>query len=207
MAKILSRNELFAVADKFEVFRYEDGRIDKIRAFAKEKKIHEAQAIYKTINGLVRLVGATGYLFPEIWNSLEVDEKAWYDRNPSSIFRSYVNPLANHAATTRWTYTVPTNRKAYVELAQIYIQKALANTAFTSARGVLNYVPFGGSNAELMVTYLYTNVQGDKDQNAIGQSILLNEGDVITYQTTVTCTAGEAYTILGGFLKATEFDA
>lgn len=207
MGKILSREHLFSIADRFEVLRYNDGRIDKIRAFQKNKIIHETQALYKNIEGLVRLTGANGFLFPEIWNSLEVDEKQWYDRNPLSIVRSYLNPLANSAATTRWTYTVPANRKAYVELAQLCIFKAAVNTAFTSARCVLNYVPFGGSNTELMVCYLYTNVVGDTNSNAIGQSMLLGEGDVLTFQTTVICTAGEAYTGLGGFLKATEFDA
>jgi len=43
-------------------------------------------------------------------------EVQWYDRNPIALLEHYGGSgVGPHGGTTRWIYTVPKNKKAYVE--------------------------------------------------------------------------------------------
>ena len=47
--------------------------------------------------------------------SLGVARPAYYDRNATSLFQSYLAQIAPHATTTRYTYTVSAGKKVYLE--------------------------------------------------------------------------------------------
>lgn len=203
----MNREQLLKNANRYRIDRYEDGRIDKIVVFQGKRQIEATQALYKDIDGKKRISEIQGLLFPEIWNSVENEEKAWFDRNPTTKFESYYATFDNHAVIIHWTYTVPAGRKAIVEVLRAYINKVAANTAFTEAKAMIYYVPSGGAQDILAAAYLFANTIGAQDSYEQGQSLILNAGDSISFRTICTCTAGEARTFMAGYLKATEFDA
>jgi len=131
---------------------------------------------------------------------------AWYDRNPTSIQKLHADAgRSPHSETERWTYTVPSGKKALIESLYIKIMRA---TAASSAVLVLAAVQLGlggGTNYYHWIAALRTNNVGDKDDIIIGQSIILNAGDVLRAISSDSSTGGTVdYYILA---KITEFDA
>lgn len=205
MNKILTREQLFNVADEFRVSRYDTGLIDKITAYKKGNLIHTSQAIYTTVNGLTRLTDIQGFLFPEIWNSLETPQLEWYDRNPLDVNLDYDQILAPHITTVRWTYTVPTKRKTYIELLTLFLQRETVTTGAHLNEAEILFTPLNGTATFLPKAYLITNTVGDYRQIEIGQSILALAGDQIQFATQGTDDDGLVR--FAGCMKATEFDA
>ena len=76
--------------------------------------------------------------YKEIFDGVESSRNRgvnWYDRNPTSISKTFTNTgVAPHVITARWTYTVPAGRKCQIEFVQIeLVRKTVAapvNTAF-----------------------------------------------------------------------------
>jgi hypothetical protein len=68
LPKIASREQLIKEADRFEIVRYDDSRINKIIAYKKNKVVATTQALYKPIAGVNSITGVDGLLFPEVWN-------------------------------------------------------------------------------------------------------------------------------------------
>lgn len=64
-------------------------------------------------NNFLRMFSAT----PDGKISVKDLNPAFYDRNPLVKNNIWVSSVAAHASTVRWSYTVPTDRKAYVSLA------------------------------------------------------------------------------------------
>jgi len=52
--------------------------------------------------------------------------KAFYDRNPLAVVKDWNGTVGSHSSTTRWTYTVPTDRKAYVAIANGKLNNAFS---------------------------------------------------------------------------------
>lgn len=206
MVKIKSRNQLLELTDRFDVLRYDDGRIDKINCYRNNTLIHTTQALYTTINGAVRLTGANGFLFNEVWNSLETPQLNWYDRKIKNINLNYDSgALAPHGATTRWTYTVPEGRKAFLEMLQLDMIRFDAATLTDQAFITIWYTPLNSTPQAILrlrhadkTAYSKTNLQ-------IGQAITLSNGDLITCQTTDFNSDGTM--IFFANAKLTEFDA
>lgn len=205
--KITSREQLLNIADRYDVARYDDGRINKIDAFLKNRLIHTTQAVYTTNNGLTRLTDIQGFLFPEVWNSLETPELNWFDRNPLNIANGYVAGLAPHANTTRWTYTVPQNRKCYLEFldCQVTRQAAAGPVGNVDASVVYFAAIAPATPVNIATSDLFTNGVGDNSKSALGQSLLLYAGDVLYAQTSDLGTGGQCFYNLS--MKGTEFDA
>jgi len=200
--KFRTKQELLDVADRIEIARYNDGRINRIDCFRNNKKIHETQALYSTFAGLKRLTAVHGLLFDEVWNSTETPELQWFDRNPTPIFRYDANLYGTHAITERWTYTVPAGRKFFAEFIQIIV---LAQTASAGslAECDINYQPSGGVDNALFGAILQMDVIGNKSIET-GQNILCFEGDVIRALTSNDSLVGVDFFVS---LKGTEFDA
>lgn len=206
MNKILTREQLFNVADEFRVSRYDTGLIDKITAYKKGNLIHNSQAIYTTVNGLTRLSDIQGFLFPEIWNSLETPQLEWYDRNPSPFTRSYLNALAPHAITQAWTYTVPNNRKAFIESIDLSLVRMVAGAAAERAQVFVQIQPKGATTqTTLLFREIFDNTIGAHAEATTGQSLLLFSGDIIQALTFDNNVGGTVQFFVG--LKGTEFDA
>jgi hypothetical protein len=135
-----------------------------------------------------------------------IGRPAWYDRNPVHVTKSYVgSAVAPHSATSRWSYTVPSGKKAMVELLRgSAIRDAAANTV-DEVWIYIQLIPGGQSAAYIIFTRLLTNNVGDKVEFSIGQSMILLPGDQIFAYTADSSTGGAVHYELTA--KITEFDA
>jgi len=130
----------------------------------------------------------------------------WYDRNPYHRFQSYHGEdVAPHVQTTRWSYTVPYGKKAFVESAFVYVERATAAGTARLAQSQIEIQPFGQSTNYLLLVALRTNTVGDHDHEAMGNGPILLVGDAVGGYTVDTSTGGTVdYTMDA---KITEFDA
>jgi len=130
----------------------------------------------------------------------------WYDRNPAMIWNTYnASGVAPHSLTTRWTYTVPTGKKALLEQAMTYIMRSTAATTLGWASLKIWYQPSGGTNREMVYVDLYDNTVAAKTISHFSFAMVLLAGDVLTGTSADTSTGGTCnYTLTA---KATEFDA
>ncbi|SRR6266542_2012916 len=131
--------------------------------------------------------------------------KGWFDRNGiTKAFNYYQVIITPHAATERWSYTVPAGKKAIVEFQNIHLIRwavagpaALANcwTRCTLvATGIANH----------LFAAILTNGVGDKDSYQSNSQFVLNAGDVISFSTGDGSTGGSMNYF--GVCKVTEFD-
>jgi len=130
----------------------------------------------------------------------------WYDRNPIVRVQNY-NPtaVAPHAQQQRWSYTVPTGKKAFIELMQVQAYRATAATTVGMAQAGIFYYPNGGTNQPLLLEYIRTNNVGDRAADAIGNSGVLLASDQLTAYTQDNSTGGTVDYNLNA--KIMEFDA
>jgi len=100
----------------------------------------------------------------------------WYDRNPLNVVETYQNFVATGAKTTVWTYTVPANRKCYVENLQAKIMCTVVGGGAN-----LDWCGFDLNGSLVGQASLYLQaIIGQQDNFQVGQSILLQSGDVLT---------------------------
>ena len=141
--------------------------------------------------------------YKEIFDGVESSRNRgvnWYDRNPTSISKTFTNTgVAPHVITSRWTYTVPAGRKCQIEFVQIeLVRKTVAapvNTAF-------GYVTIAG--ASFLRAVMESNTIGERSNTVAGVGVILEAGDVIAGLTFDSSTGGTiTYTLT---LKGTEFD-
>jgi hypothetical protein len=140
------------------------------------------------------------------FSTMHVARPAWYDRNPSdTVKNSIMWGQSPHSFTTRWTYTVPTARKAMVEVAIIkFCRVTAATTAGELVIGIY-ITPSGGSLTNLIYSSSILNIVGDKDVIDTGQSVLLLTGDALSAGDSDASTGGTADFYQAA--KVTEFDA
>lgn len=130
----------------------------------------------------------------------------WYDRNPTAIFQSYLQGLGFHGNSGRWSYTVPPLRKAAIEFLSLTLERIAVTTVPAWCVSTVYYQPNTSAfAATLTVLYLRTNIVGDHREEMIGQTILMNAGDTLSFFTANFDADGQVN--FGGFLKGTEFDA
>ncbi len=130
----------------------------------------------------------------------------YYDRAPLTISKSgSSNGAAPHAATQRWTYTVPSARKLLIELLSLtQIRLTVAAPVGLWQNGI-QYTPNLQGIATIWVHISLGNNIGDKDHLATGLGMTLLPGDVINQVDTDTSTGGTTTQQSG--MKGTEFDA
>jgi hypothetical protein len=134
----------------------------------------------------------------------------YYDRNATSITNNYAAAtIAPHGATNRWTYTVPSGRKAFLEFAevQVIMETVPTVTATQSAQSYLQVTTAAGSTKLIMLAMLYgaTVVQGSRDTVALGGSMELQPAEVLIGTTVNSFTAGSCWHFLT--TKLSEFDS
>ena len=129
----------------------------------------------------------------------------WYDRNPISIERSYYGDNLPHTSTQRWSYTVPSGKKAILEICFAVILRVSAAETADEVIGGIWIQPSGSSNVAIVYTTMLTNNVGDMDKTSLGQSLTLKAGDILQAITQDLGTGGLIrYRIAA---KITEFDA
>jgi len=141
---------------------------------------------------------------PEI-NPVASPRAEWYDRNPADASQDYYGSLSPHVVTTRWSYTVPSGKKAWVQIATIFCMRRTAATTMGEVYVFLVIVPSGGSLKRLMIACFVDNTVWVKDKAYGGVGILLRAGDAVNANTADSSTGGTVDYYCGA--KITEFDA
>jgi hypothetical protein len=135
-----------------------------------------------------------------------ISRPAWHDRNPSQQLLWYtVNGAAPHSAIDRWTYTVPTGKKAMLEALDGLICILTAATTAGRRKIYVRLTKSGGGSADIMNLQISTNGVGDVQTKTLGTSLLMLQGDTITGFTADESVGGTVdYRLMA---KLTEFDA
>lgn len=90
------------------------------------------------------------------------DRTAFYDRNATTILKSVVSSsVGPHGGTNRWTYTVPTGRKASVQGTRNFVQRTAAAAPVGQVQSYFNFLPAAGGAGQLGVIELFTNTVND----------------------------------------------
>lgn len=129
-----------------------------------------------------------------------------WDRNPQAIRQSAAIPnLAPHAATIRWSYTVPTGRKAILNHIFLMLMRASAPTTNGRVQGLIRITPSGGSALTVLSLHLFPGNVGEVSVASSAPQTLLSAGDTVDYLTADGSTGGGVDYV--GAALLTEFDA
>lgn len=139
-------------------------------------------------------------------NSPSSSRAAWYDRNPAIIQETYnANTVAPHTTTARWVYTVPSGRKALVEMFFVQaIRSTAAGTLGAQLGGIVLDAPTGTSYIQYR-EFFYDNTVWTNNTNVVTSSLALLAGNEFYSQTEDQSTGGDFNYVLT--MKATEYDA
>jgi len=137
----------------------------------------------------------------------------WYEnaRNPLQVMKYFsahpnaASAIAPHSSTSRWTYTVPSGKKAYVELVDVLIMRTEAASAADTVWVLVNHTAFTGGVAGLISTEFISNTVGASATKTLSQSVLMLTGDTLTAFTADMSTGGKC--VYAVTCKITEFDA
>jgi hypothetical protein len=133
------------------------------------------------------------------------DRAQYYDRNPTAIIKSaFLRTVAPHSATQRWIYTVPANRKAFVEYLTNKIRRFGAASAVADFQSLIQYTPSGAGANVISEVISQDNAMENAFGDVVGSFGLLVAGDSMNLVTSDLSTGGSVDYFSG--LKATEFD-
>lgn len=124
----------------------------------------------------------------------------WYDRNPQSVDEgALIDDTAPHSLTTRFTYTVPTGKKCFVELAMVHMLRSAAASSVEKAT-----VEILARGTYVVAAEIETNNVGDRASMVVGRNCIMLAGDVIAGRTVDGSTGGTIDYMLG--FMGIEFD-
>jgi len=130
----------------------------------------------------------------------------WYDRNPACKVGVWSGSgVAPHAATQRLSYTVPSGKKAIIEVLECSVIRKTAATTAGVMQGYAVLTPYGGPPTTFLVAWIETNTVDARSDRFLGGAVTLFAGDVLALKTLDLSTGGtgsyfQAY-------KGTEFSA
>lgn len=130
----------------------------------------------------------------------------YYDRTMVSRTSYYSSgAIAPHGITERWTYTVPTGKKAFVQSLLAVAQRITAAAPVSQYAALVTVTPNGGTLARVLLALLLTNNVGDSAREHYGASGALAAGDVLASSTVDLSTGGTVdYNLSAWYI---EFDA
>ena len=139
-------------------------------------------------------------------SSFAVARPVYYDRNSSTFGKSYeASAIAPHATTTRWSYTVPAGKAAYVEACGGMMWRDGIATVASLAQTVFNTVTSDTVTATVLQNRTYTNTGNDPVMFSLSQLAFLKAADVFGVNTFDGSTGGSFQ--YGMYAKFTQFDA
>ena len=131
---------------------------------------------------------------------------AWYDRNPLPVSEKFfTQTLAPAGVTAQWTYTVPTGRKAMVESAFCYLDRATVATTAGYAQAFIQYLPQGVAAADMVQAAINNNAVDSSDKAINAGTAVMVAGDQLRGQTSDASVGGTYRADV--IAKLTEFDA
>src|SRR5712692_5736721 len=125
------------------------------------------------------------------------------DRNPSTVVNGGGpgGPFAGGTNNLLATYTVPTNRRALVAIAQGFAALAAGQTAVIDVL----ITPFGGAQTLVAQDFIQGGAVAGTRVAVAAYAVTIKAGDLIEVRMVVTAGAGTVNA--GGGLAATEYDA
>jgi len=130
----------------------------------------------------------------------------YYDRNPTVIFKWWAsNDVAPHALTDRWSYTVPTGKKAFLESVLLQVLRTATATTPLRPRSGISYQPYGQAMEFMFLAYLRANTLYDRDKVVVGWAGVMAVGDLIIGRTWDDSTGGTNDYL--NYAKIMQFDA
>jgi hypothetical protein len=130
----------------------------------------------------------------------------WYDRNPIARANAYnATGIIPHAASTRWTYTVPAGKKFALQTAYASLMRDASATTLSYSRATVFYTPSGGSQVFIIATDNLDNTVGSIQSLSIGGTTTMLAGDAIRGETADLSTGGSMVYRINS--QGLEFDA
>jgi hypothetical protein len=115
----------------------------------------------------------------------------FFDRNTAVKQQTFQGiGLAPHSGTSRYTYTVPSLKKAQVTLMTLQVHRATVATTAGEVRAELEYTPSAGVTAELVSHRVTDNTLAVWRTFVVGASIIGFAGDIIDLITADASTGG-----------------
>jgi hypothetical protein len=138
-------------------------------------------------------------------NNVFSGRPAYYDRNPTLPNQRFgQNAVAPHGLTTRFTYTVPSARKAFLGALYAHVFRVTAGAPVGLV--VCTVTHTNGANIANLVDFAFTdNTLLAQRQVAYGSSDVMVAGDTLVLQTSDGSTGGTVDYRIDS--KITEFDA
>ena len=87
--------------------------------------------------------------------------------------------LAPAASTQRWTFTVPSNKRAILSYAQCWIYRVTAAAPVAEVLDSVKYTPSGGTIRDILVATTLKNAIADEAHAEFGSAFTMQAGDVI----------------------------
>jgi hypothetical protein len=130
----------------------------------------------------------------------------YYDRTATPTMDQFgTSGAAPHASTVRWTYTVPSGKKAYLEWVNAWLRRVTAAAPVGRATSVINYTPSGGAAGSIVIARHINNAVDAVDRDGGSVGAFLGAGDVVNASTEDLSTGGTVdYLVVS---KRAEFDA
>lgn len=125
--------------------------------------------------------------------------QAIWDRNPNTLNpgnQYNAQAVAPHGATTRWTYTVPSNFRTMVSSIFAQFMRITAAAPVGRLSAGVQYTASGGAGEFMLRGVCLTNVIGDKDSQSWHGDMVMLAGDNLLGTTSDAGTGGTVdYTV------------
>jgi hypothetical protein len=137
--------------------------------------------------------------------NIQPGRPAYYDRNPTTVqlvTRIFNNAPANFVDVT---YTVPTNRAAYLQAASAKVVRVGAAGVLGRSNAIVEYLQGGSNIVDICEAEIRKNATGDSDSAQFSGIGLLKAGEKMQTEIQSTDTGGGVDTLANAWLV--EFDA
>lgn len=161
-----------------------------------------------SIAGQVAIVVYTEQALPNLPAGFGVARPAYYDRNANPQVSQYAaSGIGPHGITTRWIYTVPAKRAAYIESVLCSMMRDVAPTAAAFAFVSCNYNPLGvlANGQSVALAEEISSAVGTQKAGQFTGAGFLQATDSVTGITGDTSTGGSYR--YHAVMKVTEYDA
>lgn len=142
---------------------------------------------------------------PTWFQTTQIARPTYYDRNAATALVGFsLGGVAPHGTTVRAGYTVPTNKKSFLDSLWMDIIRDGATATFGTVLVRLNYSPFGGGAAIMFQTFQNQGTALVESQTVLPQFGYMSPGDSFTLTTSDASIGGtNAFNVNA---KKTEFD-
>lgn len=131
---------------------------------------------------------------------------AYYDRNASAkTFYTDTGPVGPHATATRWSYLVPSGRRAYLEQVFLMTLRITAAASAAVAQCFIQYTPAAGVVGIPAYSLVTSNGVNDRDKQVLGTVGYMGAGDLLACVDNDNSTGGSVEFF--EYAKVVEFDA